>query len=431
MKTSGRLSVLAVLVVASSAASWAGPPLSNAASSPVPPVKPGPTQPAPYANDTIGFDAPQQIASSRLRDFLDASPDANGGLSSSGPSHVTVHMLTGDSGQSPSLAAQISQTQAAGVTVDIDHVTRSTSDLEKLQSSVCSSATFSQARVTGCGVDPDTNSVRVGLETLTDAVAVDSAQSYGDAVTVVQQGVPTLAGRLSDTVPYIAGDAWGYVTNSILGTTTHHCTEGFTMTDRFGNDYAMTAGHCFGAGVTGVKTYTANQALGGPGTINSTQLGTEYFTQYTGTCSPGGSQYCYDGAIIKDQSYAGLSWIGGVGTNTLQGITGVTNANEGTYLYFAGAVTGQTVLGVTTGPPFCYSDSAGNWQCALQRVNRVGGTGTLCQGGDSGGPVYGPDGQGGLIAVGQIDACASDGSYGYYTMVPTLLSGWTATIKIG
>jgi hypothetical protein len=381
---------------------------------------------APYDNDTIGFHADQQIASAAIRDELAKLPTENGGLSSNGPDQLTVHLLTGQLVPSAAVEALMTTAESVGVTISVDQVGRSTSELNQLDTAACGSALFSNIRITKCAVDPDSNGVLIGVEQPTDELRQAVASQFGDAVQVIQHSEPVLSsGRLSDTPAFPAGDAWAYVDGS--GVTTH-CTTGFTMTDQFGSDYTMTAGHCFGAGVTGIIEHTASSVNGNASSVNSQQVGVEYYTQYSGTCSSGGSHNCYDGAIAKGQSYLARSWIGGPITSTLQNITSVVTVNSGTNVYFSGSATGQQ-LGKTSGPPLCFQDSDGNYQCGLQETDRIASSGRLCTYGDSGGPVYGPNGHGNLVAIGLIIACATDGSYAYYVNVPALLNGWNATIK--
>jgi len=383
---------------------------------------------APTDDDTIGFRADQQAGSAAIRDELAKLPGENGGLSANGPGQVTIHLLAGQLAPSTAVQALMTRAEAAGVTVTVDQVSRSTAQLNQLDSAACGSPLFAKIRITECAVDPDTNRVEIGVEQPTTLLRQAVADRFGDAVRIVQQSeAPLAAGRLSDTPAFIAGDAWGYVDNT---QTTTHCTTGFVMTDQFGSDYIMTAGHCFGADVTGVIERTASSVNGGVSSINTQQVGVEYYTQYHGTCSAGGAHNCYDGAIAKGQSYVGDSWIGGPVTNTLRGISSAVMVNPGTNVYFDRSVTGQQ-LGKTTGPPFCEQDSDGNYQCGLQRVDRLASTGRLCTFGDSGGPVFGPDGGSGLVAIGLIIGCATDGSYADYVNVPALLNGWNAHIKLG
>ncbi len=168
--------------------------------------------------------------------------------------------------------------------------------------------------------------------------------------------------------------------------------------------------------MTGVQVYTA--PLG-------RDFGTEYYTQYV--------QNGLDAAIVGGQghtgvTYTGWSWIEGVNTTTAQPIAYAQDVGAGINLYFSGSYGGQA-QGITVGSPGCFWDDKGLYTCSVQEVSPVG-TGSLCQGGDSGGPVYAPSSTPGkLIAIGIIKG--GNGTDCFYTQISPILNSWSSTIATG
>ncbi len=366
----------------------------------------------------LGFDWPQQIASSRLRDFLAADPQANAGLSSTSPRDVTVHLLTGHTPPA-SYLTEIRLTRAAGVTVGINYMARSQATLNQLAGQACHGPQFRTTVVTYCGIDFESNQVKVGVLNPAKINRSSVTAEYGAGVVeVVQMNQFLNAGRESDTAPYYGGDD--------INIGSKGCTGGFTMTDRYGTDYMITAGHCFDVNVTNRTVYTA------PAYNN---FGTEYFTLYTSNCWPPSAYSCFDAAIIGGQgqsgvTYAGRAWIGGLDTTVSQGVAGAVAVNVGTPMYFAGSRSGQVLVRVTTGTYCGFDNPNFVWTCGLQQVQAVNAGQNACQGGDSGGPVYGPDGSAAIVAVGIIKACNSSGG-GIFVGINSILGAYASRIKLG
>jgi hypothetical protein len=399
-----------MLALAVSTGAWAQP--VNAAS-----TRSSTTATAPPSG--IAFDWKQQEASSRLRDFLDADPQANGGLSSTSPRDVTVHLLAGHIPPA-GYSTEVELARAAGVSVSVDYVSRSQATLGQLAKKACHGPQFRFTVVTYCAIDFDSNDLRIGVP---DPSKIDHASvtaDYGSGLVNVVHGEQFVnAGRESDwPPPFYGGDD--------IAVTKGGCTAGFTMTDRYGNDYMITAGHCFGVNATGATVYTEP--------VYNT-FGVEYFTLYTSACWPPGTNSCFDAAIIGGQgqsnvSYAGRAWIGGLGTTTSQAVAGAVAVNVGTPMYFAGSRSGQVLVRVTSGPYCGFDDPDFVWTCGLQQVQAVNAGQNACKGGDSGGPVYGPTGTGKIIAVGIIKACNGSGG-GVFVGINSILGAYASKIKLG
>lgn len=104
--------------------------------------------------------------------------------------------------------------------------------------------------------------------------------------------------------------------------------------------------------------------------------------------------------------------------NSCQGCTVIANGS------FSGLRTS-----LLTGPGNRCFTYGGGENCGQQLLTGV--PGYVCQQGDSGGPVFAYDGQGGVIAVGIISAVDTTNGNCTYTQVPAILNAWTSTITIG
>jgi hypothetical protein len=334
----------------------------------------------------------------RLRDLTERAPDQYGGVSTQGADHVTIHLAR--NGAQPGVAVSEVMTAAsrAGLHVSIDRRTYSLAQLTTIQDAIPGTEPFASlgAGLVLWGVDPESNTVRVGVTKVTPELSAKVRATFGGAVSLVEQA-PFRAtyGRLTDTPWFYGGDR----ITSGLGA----CTSAFTITNLYGTQYALTAGHCFGVGAT-VKT-------------NGQTFGTVKFRRF--------GNGNYDNELIGGgDGYAGRIWVGPVNTSTSYPVHQAANSCTGCKVYFDGSVTGQA-LATLVGAPGC-GNIEGQVLCGLQRAD---GSGTVCQEGDSGGPVFAWDGNGGVTAVGIITAVSTDStSVCVYTQLPPILAYWQATI---
>jgi hypothetical protein len=214
-------------------------------------------------------------------------------------------------------------------------------------------------------------------------------QQAGAGITLRSQyatGLPVLASRDGDTAPYFDGDLIFHVGAGVT------CTSGFNLIGSGGGQYMVTAGHC-GSGTW--KTHAS--------TVGNTSL--NYLTATSGNDFQ--ITYLAGGGL-------GVVWTNG--TNTAP-VTGALFPAVGAPITFNGGITGE-VRGVTVqavSQSQCFSDpSTGGTICATN-LTKAEKSGTVCQPGDSGGPVYSHTPSANVLAVGIIEG--GDGSTCYATQI--------------
>lgn len=201
-------------------------------------------------------------------------------------------------------------------------------------------------------------------------------QQAGAGITLRSQyatGLPVLANRYDDKAAFAGGDR--IYRDGVM------CTSGFNLHGLGGVEYMLTAGHC-GSGTWTTQAQTM-------GNTSNNYLTSTSGNDFQLTALAGGG--------------TGSVWTTGGGGAP---VTGAYFPAVGNPITFNGSVTGE-VRGVTvqaTGVSACFTDQlTGGTVCAthLIRANKNGAV--VCQGGDSGGPVYEHTPSLNVLAVGIIE----------------------------
>jgi hypothetical protein len=334
------------------------------------------------------------------------------------PSGVTVVYAVASSDAGLVSAVQALNTQ--GYPVQVVAVSRSYSQLNAIADKLFRA--YSHLRAMGInlsefGPDPASGTVTVTMDepTASNMSALASAQgaaitsfNYRDEASAVleqqagagitlqsQYAAYSFApvARDSDTPPYYDGDQIYHVA---LGTT---CTSGFNMVGSAGNDYMITAGHCHSG------TWKTHAATMGNTTHN-------YFTATSG----------------NDFQTTGIGPSGGLGVTWTNGanhapVSGALFPAVGVPISFNGSWTGEhrniyvlktndtectkATFPETGNQPYCLTNLTLGW-------DKTGNV--VCEGGDSGGPVYQHTSGTDVKAVGMIVFSSRDqnGNYGPY-----------------
>ncbi|MGW4109734.1 hypothetical protein ACWEFJ_02535 [Actinosynnema sp. NPDC004786] len=360
-------------------------------------------------------DARRLAALDRIRARVDSRPDVFAGISTNGPADVTIHVVKGREANADTGALR-HEASLEKIAAKVVPAERSTADLKKVADAIPGTEALAST-LASYGIDPATNRVTVGVTELTAEVESAVRTEFGDAVSLhVEKRLKGMSGRFNDSSPFYGGIRYGNVDGA--------CTYGFSVTNAHGTRYALTAGHCGQVGTT----YAAMTSSGGTRNrgVGYTNFGTMQFRRFGG----GG----LDGGLIGGVDYGGRMWAHG---NLLDdgdyslAVRGTSYSCQGCRVIFNGSFSGLQT-GFLNGPGercYSYENFNGEINCGQQMVTPTA-SGSLCQPGDSGGPVFAHDGQGGVIAVGII---AGGDAYGNctYTPVQTLLNAWTSQITVG
>jgi hypothetical protein len=409
MKIKGTPSLLRGAVIAVAGLALLLPTTAFAGgATPPPPPKPKPSPPAMARDVLAGYrvEAAQTAALGRLQDALGQNATTYAGMTTRGPASAVIHLAGSASAVDPAVAGLKAAAEAQNIKVTIDHRAHSLAELQKVQDAIPSSAPFAAlgGALVKWGIEPESNSVQVGVTSVTPDLVAQARAAFGDAVTVVQTDpVTSDLNRFNDIAPYYGGDR--------IDGPSFFCSSAFTVTDFNDNDLMLTAGHCFSQGD---NVYVGTQKIG-----------------YVETRSYGDRQldveFLWNGSSTSNM--AGAIYLGGVsasGNNPVLGVHGAANSCSGCRVYFDGSVTGQSLGYLTDGPRCIRFD--GVVSCGLQEVVPLNGP--LSTGGDSGGPVFAYDGNGGVTAVGIIKGHNSSG-HAFYTRVPDILDHFGVSIKRG
>jgi hypothetical protein len=263
--------------------------------------------------------------------------------------------------------------------------------LLRMQQALMNRASAAGLNVSEAWPDPKTDRLGVGLVTLpANAEATVASLVGSDAVSVAQMSVPhtylETDTRSHDASPWNGGD---YLS---LTKTSSTCTTGPPVTgNQTGDDYVLTAGHCFSVGDI-VHNYDAYSSVGGYGTIGEINIG-NYNNENDG-----------DVKLILTTGYGGSSDLdyfgtGGPGDSTSTTVTAGQDPSVGTDVCGDGAFDGRLCGGVVQKILVCKQYSDGTTHCG-EDEETSSGTYTAGQG-DSGGPITGPVGH---TAFGTITA---------------------------
>jgi hypothetical protein len=364
----------------------------------------------------------QLVVIEHLRAIAAAAPDRFAGVSTQGSAHVEVNLADNPSVSTSDLASITREATAVGITVSFPVRKHSLRELTRIQDAVTHDAALAAAAAAplSATIDPDTDSVRIASSGVTDGLRTKARDLFGDAVTVYATTPGTLAqGRFDDSSPYWGGDR--------IGNPSGYCTYGFALTNLYGTHYGITAGHCWPIG-TAVSVTTQ---FGGTGNLGTgyAAFGTVQFRRY--------GNGSLDAELVGAMDYAGEIWVAPDLANdsgVFAPIHGAHASCSGCGVYFNGSFTGKSLATVDSSGPGCVTlgDGSGGTvtPCGLWQAHATNGQ-RICQPGDSGGPVFAYDGNGGVTAVGIIEGCSGNGTTGWYTDIAQILSTWTSTITTG
>ena len=282
---------------------------------------------------------------------------------------LTVYATPG--GESDIRAALASLAPPSASTYTVQTAAHSLAQLADLTSQIAADKNQIAAqgiRTIDFGPDPTTNTVSVSV--LTDAAAARSylEAHYGGSgwISVTQRSSSDLmhrtANRYYDTPPFYNGDRIFVDDNH-----NYKCTDGFALNIGSGTQ-GVTAGHCGGSSI--YTNFDSNYFMGAITARHFTDGGDDFETFNCYCASP----VWYEGPSIgRNQGYVHYLAAGWCDCNT-----GLVT--------FDGATTGEVPYATVIKADACITFTDGIQTCHLNEAQRSGYT--LCQGGDSGGPVY-------------------------------------------
>jgi hypothetical protein len=257
------------------------------------------------------------------------------------------------------------------------------------------------------GPDLGTNKVKAELRKYSASAERKLINTYGaDLITVSHASTQlnrVFLDRYFDYAPFYGGDAI-FINPQNPGV---NCTDAFATIGNVHtyNHWFLTAGHC-GIRNPWYTNFSSHYQLG--------PTSTDYFNGFGGNTST-------DVQTIGPVNESPAVW----GNSTQQYYPYTTfYAGNGQLITFDGATTGARFGNLVTNPgPFC-EVVQGITDCNLGEAQGANGQ-VICQGGDSGGPVFQRTtlGQGTWIkAVGLISAGSPDGTVCDYTLIGSALS---------
>jgi hypothetical protein len=252
--------------------------------------------------------------------------------------------------------------------------------LLKLQETFMSQASSAGLQVSEVWPDPKTDTLGVGLVTVPSGAQQTVSSLLGsDAITLSQipldGGEPLAATRADDSSPWNGGD---FISTSKTSAT---CSSGPPVTgDQTGNDYVLTAGHCFSIGDI-VHNYDAYAGVGGYGKVGEVNFG-NYNNENAG-----------DVHLVLTSGYGGSSSLdftgsGGPNDSTKTTLDNGRDPAVGTNVCGDGAFDGLHCGGDVKKILVCKTYNDGTTHCGEDKA--VNDTNYLAGNGDSGGPVTGP-----------------------------------------
>jgi hypothetical protein len=368
--------------------------------------------PAPAVSDLSAAPGTQDPAKLRalqdINDIVEKNPDHFAGTFTDGLEKITIYRA-GDAASSRfDVASALRVATTAGIQTEVQNHKYSLRELTTLKDSIPEVEPFKSRRteLISWGVDTKSNTVLVGVAAVTPELVDVVRAAFGDKIALKRdvRDVAT-ASRFDDIPKYLGGNRlrvgnWG-------------CTGGFTIVNATGLRYALTAGHCYGVGAE-VVLERSNHFFG-----------TVQFNHYIGSK--------LDNALVGVNVYRGGIWTGPAeGNLPAVRVTSAANSCQGCQVFFDGSVTGQALATI---------ESAGNAETcrdirnldgviytACHLVTVRGSSGLPCQDGDSGGPVFAYDGQGGATAVGIITSINAAEGVCRYTRIVPILWYWQSTI---
>jgi hypothetical protein len=370
--------------------------------------------PRPAVDVTAATQDPAKLqALQDINDVLDKDPDHFAGSSTDGPSKITVYLAGDTASGRAAVTPALRRAESLGIRTEVQHRKYTLRELTTLKDSIQNVEPFASLGndLRSWGVDTENNRVRVGVTAVTPELVDRVRAVFGDKV-ALEQGVRAApaTGRFNNNPNYLGGNRI-YAGNM-------ECTGGFSILNATGQRYALTAGHCFRLNDRVFLERSNNF------------FGTVQFGHYNDSVN-------IDMELVGVDVYRGGIWIGPVeGDLDTRPVRSARNSCRGCEIDFDGSVTGQSrghlvSEGNSTDCIRLIDDNA--VVCHVVEVRGDNGA-ALCRGGDSGGPVFAFDGQGGVIAVGIIEAVAVNPDHTinpntcWYTRIVPILAHYTSTI---
>lgn len=272
----------------------------------------------------------------------------------------------------------------------------------------------------GPAADPSSDTVSAQITDYTAAAATSLQNQYGGAGWIsVQPWTGPAHGQLDsqnryyDARPFNGGDRiFGYdPSTQTIGT---KCTSGFTLVgNKSGNLFTTMAGHCENEGIDPIWTNLATPTNRGYVDTNYLLNGDQFdVASFDCNCT---SAVWHDDPNIGTGAGSAYSVIGWCDCDP---------SGDSELVTFDGATTGQVPDAVVDERDVCTADNFfgdGYKRCFM---NRAKSTSTICQGGDSGGPVYQRAPNGTVYATGMIigDEWVNGTEYCWYARMRYTLS---------
>lgn len=352
----------------------------------------------------------QLVELTRIEQFVNEHPDDFAGFSSTGYDKATVYPVHGSVTAAGMTTELVSTAASKRVEVTLSPARWTLRQLTQARDTVMAKRPFGGRDKTlgyELAILPAENRVELRVpQGDVHRVSRQAAELFGDILVVRAKPAGSeveqeQASRVNDTAPFYGG-------NQIRGSG-ENCGSGFTITNLYGERYAMTAGHCY------EKGWIVSH--------NGRRFGEVQFRNLPVYGDP--NSYWYDNELIGGESYYGAIWTGDVYNPTALPVHAAANSClPSCQVNLSAAQSGQH-LQTLSGEPFCSEFYLG-WVCEQQRTTPGGAD--RCKSGDSGSPVFAYDGRGGVTAVGYHVA----GSYAYctYVRLPPALQYWRSTVTV-
>jgi hypothetical protein len=326
---------------------------------------------------------------------------------STGVYHVDVATTSASASSLSAFEASVeSEAQDAAARYTFTSVARTYAELAQLTTAIAGDTSMLNAdgvRLVQWGPDVRSNTVQIYvLDYLPSVVSIlDSllgATQISISSKVISAPPIRASTRTSDSRPFYGGDRIWFGNNSL------RCTGGFWYIGiHSGSTYMLTASHCdTKIGATVYTNTSVHYAIG--------QITARHFAN-------GG----YD---IETVDGTGLGYVYGNGS-TVFGVVGARNPSTSTDVTFDGATTGEKRGVPVIVKTQCITFGDGITTCHL--FTGYDGT-VVCQGGDSGGPVYQHLSTGGVEAMGIIIGVSATGLACYAQQIAQTLTLVTGTI---
>lgn len=262
--------------------------------------------------------------------------------------------------------------------------------------------------ITSWYLDSRQRAIVIGATAITPALTSAAGELLNGVARLVPSEMPKPVDRWIDSQAYYGGDHINIPGGNIYG-----CTSSFEAYDPNASNHkgVLSAGHCYSVGTVVAQGYISSGHL-----YSSGNIGKVTHKSY--------ANYQPD-AEFMDSTTLGTSvsdfiWLGGNPPNGIAKASGAGTSFQGLTVCFDGAWTGENCNAVVNGSEGCVN--IGIIDCSAWPVSSQNGS-RLTQSGDSGGPVFYPDGFGGLTAYGTITAVSnSQGTLAWYTDITAAIN---------